>query len=77
MGIQNVIAAAVFSTLFDVSYTESNDVIVLHEKIPLLLNTDYLSVFLLFLFPQASSKVFEGDRPGRARAIRRSNYLLQ
>lgn len=69
MGIQNVITVAVFSTLFDISYTESNDVIGLHEKIPLILNTDYLSVFLPLLFPQASSKVFEGDWPGRARAI--------
>ena len=37
----------------------------------------YSSVFLPSLFPQASSKVFEGDWPGRARAIWRSHYLLQ
>lgn len=55
--------------LFDVSYPENYDVVELREKIPLMLNTDYSSVFLRSLFPQASSKIFEGDWSGRARAI--------
>lgn len=39
---------AVFSKLFNVSYTESNTAIGLHEKIPLIVNPSHLCSYLLY-----------------------------
>lgn len=48
MGIENVIIMAAFSKLFNLSYTDNNSVIGLHEKIPLIVNTSHLCSCLLY-----------------------------